>query len=181
MKLIYIAALCLLFSCSNDKSNTNKAETKIENKATKKDSNKISLGQEVPSFVAISIDGETINIDSLKGKVVLLNFFATWCPPCQKEIPHLEKDVWAKFKDKDFRLISFAREHKSKEILKFRKDKNLSFSLVADSTRAVYSKFAESGIPRNYIISKEGKVIFVGSGYDEKELAKIIKTIEENL
>jgi len=172
MKLIYLAIIALLFSCSNEKS---------KSKNTSEDSNIIKIGQTVPSFNTTSIEGELINIDSLKGKIVLLNFFATWCPPCQKEIPHLENDVWAKYKNKDFKLISIAREHKTKEIIKFKKDKNLSFSLVADSTRAIYSKFAKSGIPRNYIISKTGKVIYIGSGFSDEELVKMKKVIEENL
>src|SRR5438552_18915040 len=68
------------------------------------------VGDAVPQFTVQTVDGQTLTPESLKGKVVLLNFFATWCGPCNAEMPHLQK-LYERFKDKPFVLMSVGREH----------------------------------------------------------------------
>ena len=61
---------------------------------------KVKIGDAVPDFTVVTANGKLAAAD-LKGKVVLINFFATWCPPCRTELPVLEKQVWEKYKDND--------------------------------------------------------------------------------
>jgi peroxiredoxin len=137
------------------------------------------VGQNVPAFSVTTLDGKTINIADLKGKVVLLNFFATWCGPCMLEMPVVEKEIWQKYKGDNFVVLALGREHSKDELEKFNKEKGFTFLIAPDPKRGVYSLFAKETIPRNYLINKEGKIIWQGIGYSKEEFAKLIVEIEK--
>ena len=141
----------------------------------------LKTGDMVPEFKVTTLDGNDIAISELKGKIILINFFATWCGPCMKELPEVEKQLWPKFKDQNFVLVSIGREHTTEELIKWNKKKGFTFPIAADPKREVYSKFASQYIPRNFIVDKTGKIIWQGVGFNQKELDEIMKTIEENL
>ncbi|MCY1635808.1 TlpA family protein disulfide reductase [Marinifilum sp. D737] len=138
-------------------------------------------GDKVPEFTVTTLDGKEISIKDLKGKVVLINFFATWCGPCMKELPEVQKQLWPKFKDENFTLISIGREHTKDQLTKWNQKKGFTFPIAPDPKREVYSKFASQYIPRNFIVDKTGKIIWQGVGFDQKEMDQMIKTIQENL
>ena len=145
------------------------------------DFNLVKLGDVVPNFDIKTIDGNRFNIEDYRGKTVLLNFFATWCPPCVKELPELEKQIWLEFKDKDFTVLVIGRGHNKKEVKQYRNKKNYSFPMAPDKDKAIYEKFFTKYIPRNVVINKEGKIIYLEHGYTEEEFGKLIKLIEEEL
>ncbi|WP_282015941.1 TlpA family protein disulfide reductase [Marinifilum flexuosum] len=138
-------------------------------------------GDKVPEFTVTTLDGKEVSIKDLKGKVVLINFFATWCGPCMKELPEVQKQLWPKFKDEKFAMVSIGREHTKDELTKWNQKKGFTFPIAPDPKREVYSKFASQYIPRNFIVDKTGKVIWQGVGFDQKELDQMIKAIQENL
>jgi len=140
------------------------------------ESEKIKKGDAIPVFTLQGHES-VLSSEDLKGKVVLVNFFATWCPPCVKELPHLQKEVWEKYKDhKDFVLLVIGREHSAEELEKFGKDRKLDLPFYPDPEREVYSQFAANTIPRNYLIDKNGKVVYASSGFntDDFEALKIL-------
>lgn len=142
---------------------------------------KVKVGDDSPAFRVITPDGEVTNED-LRGKLVLINFFATWCPPCIKELPVLQKDVWEKFKgNDDFVLLVVGREHTMKELNEFAKSKGFDLPFCPDEKRAVFGQFATQSIPRNYVIDKKGKVIYASKGYNHQEFEQMISIIENNL
>src|ERR1051325_6841084 len=71
------------------------------------------IGQVAPAFKITTLDGKEFNIENQRGKVLLVNFFATWCGPCLAEMPRLEKEIWQKYQKKQdtFSFISVGREH----------------------------------------------------------------------
>src|SRR5437660_2140915 len=77
------------------------------------------VGQQVPEFGWTTLDGQKFDAKTLHGKVVLVNFFATWCGPCMEEMPHLQKDIFQQFKDKNFVMVSIGREHNDAELKEF--------------------------------------------------------------
>jgi len=140
-----------------------------------------SIGQPVPAFSVVCISGEEYNIEQLRGKVVLINFFATWCVPCMAEMPELEKQIWQRYKNEDFVVISIGREHTTKQLKKFNKKKKFSFPIAADPDRKIYSLFAGQYIPSNYLIDKHGRIFYQSIGFDQDEFGVLIKTIENEL
>jgi len=141
----------------------------------------VKVGDSVPAF-NLNSEESVVSAESLKGKVVLINFFATWCPPCVKELPHLEKEVWGPFKEhKDFVLLVVGREHSQKDIEQFAKTRGLDLPFYPDPDREMFSLFAKQNIPRNYIIDKQGKIVYSAVGFNENEFNKMKEILQKHL
>ncbi len=140
----------------------------------------VNVGDAVPSFKLEKSSGG-IASNELKGKVVLINFFATWCPSCVKELPQLQDKVWNKYKDNsNFELLVVGREHTEQELAKFTKDK-YTMPFYPDEGRKTYQLFAENTIPRNYIIDKDGKIVYILTGYSEDDFNEMLKVLDRLL
>lgn len=141
----------------------------------------VKEGDQVPNFSVLTLDGKELAINDLKGKVVLINFFATWCGSCMEELPEIESKLWPKFKDKSFVMLSIGREHTKEDLMKWNQKKGFTFLIAPDPKREVYAKFASQYIPRNFIVDKKGEIVWQGVGFNQKELAHMMKVIQENL
>lgn len=144
------------------------------------DADIIKVGDTMPAFTIVSDNGAEFKSVSLQGKVVLLNFFATWCPPCQKELAAIQETLWPKYQNNvNFVMLVIGREHSDEELLTYNEKKGFEFPLYPDKDRAVYSKFAKSLIPRVYLVGKDGKVIYAAKGFNETEFAELMKHIDK--
>lgn len=141
----------------------------------------VKTGQQVPAFTVKMFDGSTINIQDLKGKVVLLNFWATWCPPCRQELTRVQKDIIDRFKGQDFVFLPISRQEKYETVKAFRERTGYTFPMGLDTDRKVYSLFAKETIPRNFVIGKDGKIVFMEIGYSEESFQELIREIEKAL
>lgn len=151
-------------------------------KAQDDNSDIVKVGQAMPAFTIVSDNGKTISSTELKGKVVLITFFATWCPPCQKELPEIQKQIWDKYKNnKNFRLLVIGREHNDAELTKYNEKKGFTFPLYPDKNRKIFGSFAQNLIPRNYLIDKDGKVIYTSKGYTSEEFTQLQNKLAEAL
>lgn len=136
----------------------------------------VKIGQTAPDFTFAPENGKSTKLSDLKGKVVWINFFATWCGPCRKELPHLQKEVYDKLKNNpQFELVILGREHSWEEINKFTKENNYNMPFYPDAGRKVFSLYAKQNIPRNFIIDKEGKIAITSTGFTEKEFEEIVE------
>ncbi|MHC8947469.1 TlpA family protein disulfide reductase [Sphingobacterium hungaricum] len=143
---------------------------------------RVSKGQQGPAFEVVDQSGNRMTSESLKGKVVLINFFATWCPPCRQELPRLQKEIYDKNKDRsDFEVMVLAREEGWDKLNPFIQSNSYTFPIYPDLNRGVYGLFAENTIPRNVVLDKEGKIIYLSIGFSDKEFDKLIKTIDKEL
>lgn len=138
------------------------------------------LGQQVPSFELETIDGKAISNKDLEGKIILLNFWATWCGPCLKEFPELNEFA-SKQNPELFEVIALARGEDKTKVDDFRKSNDYVFTFVSDLDKTVYSNFATKYIPRNVVLNAEGKIIFQLTGYDLEEIKKMKKLIEKEI
>ena len=142
----------------------------------------LKKGDVMPKFeLASSVYGDIKPAD-LKGKVVLINLFATWCGPCQTELAEVQETLWPKYKDnQDFVMLVIGREHTDEQLQKYNERKQFTFPLYPDPKRDVFSLFAEQYIPRAYLFDKEGKLIHSSVGYTEEEFQLLMETIESAL
>ncbi len=138
--------------------------------------------QVVPSFKFEISKGKTVSFSEYRGKVVLINFFATWCGPCLRELPLVQEQIWNKHKDDPkFAMLTFGREHSWEEVLKFGKDKSFTFPLLPDPKRNVYGLFATELIPRSFLIDTDGKIIYLSEGFEEPHFIELKELIDKLL
>ena len=156
-------------------------KAKAQDRPTPEQATLVKDGQKAPLFEVQMFDGSTIKLADLKGKVVLLNFWATWCPPCRAELARVEKDIIEKFKGQDFVFIPVSRGEKRETVAAFREKMGYTFPMGLDTDGRVYAEYAQTYIPRNFLIGKDGKVVKASVGYNEVEFAELIKLIEEQL
>jgi len=138
----------------------------------------VSVGDKAPDFTVKTIEDKTLCLEELKGKYVLINFFATWCKPCMEEMPLIEKHIQQRFDNNDLVVIAIGREHNINELELFNQRKKFSFHIAADPKRNIYSMYAQKFIPRLYLVDKTGKLIYAHSGYKKSEFDKLINLLE---
>ena len=141
----------------------------------------IKQGQKAPDFTVEMVDGDKVTLSSLKGKIVLINFWATWCPPCREEFKRVQKDLIDHFKGQDFVFLPISRGEKKSTVDSFRDKQGYTFPMGLDPTQEIYKKYASNYIPRNFVVGKDGKVIYVSVGYEAKEFEAMVKAIEAAL
>jgi thiol-disulfide isomerase/thioredoxin len=141
-----------------------------------------AIGSQVPEFSFEIRPGEVQKISDYRGKVVQITFFATWCGPCRKELPHISREIYKKYADnKEFFLLVLGREHSWDEVNKFRKEQKFLMPLYPDPGRKIFSLFAGQNIPRNFLIDRNGKIIFASVGFNDQDFGNLKKEIEKQL
>lgn len=144
----------------------------------------IRVGQTVPDIKWTQTDGKTVSIKDLRGKVVMLQFTASWCGVCRKEMPFIERDIWQKHKDnKEFYLVGIDRDEPKATVEAFAKQTGVTYPLVLDPGADLFAKFAlrESGITRNVLVDRDGKIVMTTRLYNEKEFQKLVGKIDSLL
>ena len=138
-------------------------------------------GMEAPNFTVEMFDGESIRLSDLRGKVVLVNFWATWCPPCREELARVQTDIIDRFAGQDFVFLPISRGEEYQTVAAFRKRMGYTFPMGLDPDPKIFRRYAQKAIPRNFLIDRDGKVVLASIGYDKKEFAHLIETIEKTL
>ena len=154
---------------------------KAQQRPTPEQATIVKDGQKAPNFEVQMFDGSTVKLSDLKGKVVLLNFWATWCPPCRAELSRVEKDIIEKFKGEPFVFLPVSRGENRATVAAFREKMGYTIPMGLDTDGRVYAEYAQTYIPRNFLIDKNGVVVKASVGYDEAEFAELIKLIEKEI
>lgn len=140
------------------------------------------VGDDVPQFSFEIEKGKQVNISDYKGKLILINLFATWCPPCNTELPLVQKQIWEKYgSNSGFAFFVFGREEGWDKLIPYKEKKGFTFPILPDADRAIFKKFATQGIPRNIIADENGKIIYQSIGYTEKEFAEMVALIDRRM
>ena len=131
----------------------------------------VKIGEKAPNIQLQLIDGKNIRLSDLQGKVVVLQFTASWCSVCRKEMPHLEKEVWLPNKDKNFILIGIDYDEPLETVVAFQKQMKTTYPMALDPGAEIFSQFAlkQSGVTRNVVIDKEGTIVYLTRLFDKDE------------
>lgn len=164
------AILLLLPACGSRSASASEEQTTL-----------VKAGEEAPDFTVELFDGSQVTLSSLRGKVVLLNFWATWCPPCREELKRVQREIIDRFADRDFVFLPISRGEKREAVAAFREKAGYTFPMGLDPAQTIYDRYASNYIPRNFLIDRDGRVVLASVGYDNEEFEELIRTIEKTL
>lgn len=153
---------------------SNEKTTQEENKLTSQqinnpveveESNEVGIrkGEIAPDFELTTLDGETVQLSEYKGKRVMLNFWATWCPPCRAEMPDMEK--FQKNKDVQVLAVNLTETESNQDnVQKFVDELNLTLTTPLDDQSAVSNEYKVMAYPTTYMIDSNGRIQFITMG-----------------
>ena len=143
----------------------------------------VKTGDMAPDFVINEAGGKQYKLSDLRGKVVMLQFTASWCSVCRTEMPIIEKEIWQEKKNAGLIVLGIDRDESVEKVLKFQKDIGVTYPLVLDPGADIFGLFAEkaAGVTRNVIIDRTGKIIFLTRLYERSEFDQMKKVIFKEL
>ncbi len=144
----------------------------------------VKVGDVAPNFSMKLIDGKSVHLSDFKGKIVMLQFTASWCGVCRKEMPFIERDIWIRHKNNpNFVLLAIDRDEPLETVIKFAKSIPITYPIGLDPKADIFALYAvrEAGITRNVIIGKDGKILMLTRLYDELEFKNMTQLIDELL
>lgn len=124
----------------------------------------LDAGARLPEIGLIDLAGRRVDIASLKGKVVLVDFWASWCAPCKQEMPVLER-LYQKYKDRGLVIVGVSVDQESTNVGAFLKQLKVSFPIVHDKAHDVANRFRPPRMPSSYIVDRNGVVRHVHGGF----------------
>ncbi|MFA9371981.1 MAG: TlpA family protein disulfide reductase [Labilibaculum antarcticum] len=143
----------------------------------------VKVGDVAPDFEMNLTDGNKLKLSDLKGKVVMLQFTASWCGVCRKEMPFIEREIWQEHKKKDFALYALDLDEPLEKAEKLILATGITYPVALDDGAEIFTKYAhkESGVTRNVIINREGEIIYLTRLFNHEEFEAMKKAIEEEL
>lgn len=145
---------------------------------------KVKTGETAPGFTIEMTDGKSLDLGSLSGKTILLQFLSTTCPVCREESPAIEKEIWQLHKDdSNFYLLGIDLMEEKESVTKYIDELNLSYPIGLDKDGEIFRLYAKenSGVTRNVLIGKNGKILMLTRLFERKEFEELKKAIEEDL
>jgi peroxiredoxin len=136
-------------------------------------------GKDAPTFKLDGLDGKPVSLADLKGKVVVLDLWATWCPPCRASLPHLNK-LWDAMKAKDVKIYAVNEQEEKKTVQGFVDSTKLTVPVLLDSEGKVGGQYGANAIPETVVVGKDGKVKKVFVGFDPNSTPEELKKAIED-
>lgn len=144
----------------------------------------VKVGDQAPDIDILYTDGTQKKLSDFRGKTVMLQFTASWCGVCRKEMPFIEKDIQQKYKDNpDFVLIGIDLKESKEKTIQFAKDLKITYPLTLDPEgKSFYSYAAQgAGVTRNIIIDKNGKITYLTRLYTPEEFNGMLQEIKKQV
>jgi len=132
-----------------------------------------------PYFAAVTPEGKKVSLDDLKGKLVILNFWATWCPPCRLEMPSMEK-IYNEFKGGGLEVVAINFMEGPESIKSFLKENDLTFTVLMDKAGEISQSYGVHALPITFLIGRKGNVLARSIGYKDwhnKKTRKFISSL----
>lgn len=190
--LMACLSVFVLMSCTGNKTDnreqTNEelnSEALLEGEASENADDErgyiVKVGDMAPDFEMTLSNGERVQLSSLRGKVVMLQFTASWCGVCRKEMPYIESDIWAKHKDNtDFALYGIDREEPVEKINELIEKTGVTYPIGLDPEADIFKLYAEekAGITRNVIIDRDGRIVMLTRLFEMDEFNEMVGVID---
>lgn len=129
-----------------------------------------------PDFQLTNLDGELVRLSDFKGEVVVVNFWATWCPPCRAEMPSMQH-AWDKLQDQDVMLLAIHVGGNEDKIWSFVGDYEINFPILIDADSSVADAWPMKGLPSTFVIDPQGRIAYRAIGGREWDDADILAII----
>ena len=142
---------------------------------------RVAVGQQAPDFTVEMTDSTHVTLSDLRGRVVLLNFWATWCPPCREELSHVQQQVIDRFAGEEFVFLPISRGEERAAVEAFRAKTGYAFPMGLDTDETIYKRYATRFIPRNFLIDRTGRVVKATVGYDDEEFAELLRAADAEI
>lgn len=167
----------------DEEDNQDKVKEEDDNKDTEKEPEltltPINIGEKAPNFTLENLNGENVSLEDYRGKIVFINFWATWCPPCRKEMPDLNK-LYLDNKEKDFVVLAVDVGESKSQVAKFIEDGGYQFPVVLDKNSDVATRYFLTGIPKTVVVDEEGVIRFVKIGMMVyPEMSQILESVRK--
>lgn len=137
-------------------------------------------GDMAPEIASQLMDGGEVSLQALRGNVVLVNFFASWCPPCRKELPELNK-LYQQESAQNLHVLGINLDQDRANAERMIKEFSLSFPVVFDPNKNIIKAYKGKTMPVSYIINRKGRIQHVIYGYAEKKLPAIKQAVQRAL
>ena len=140
---------------------------------------RVAVGDPVPEFNLTDLDGRTWSSEELKGSVYILQFTASWCGVCRKEMPHLEERVWQRFKDNGLQLLGVDLDEPATKVRDLVDDTGVTYPVCLDPGGALFAEVTvpKAGVTRNVVVDREGNIAFLTRLFDEAEFEAMIDAV----
>lgn len=192
MKRLFFPTLMLIMTTSCGKTNTSVStmtssettEVEVKDTIVYEHDYLVKVGDAAPDFSLPMTDGTTFTLSEQRGKVVMLQFTASWCGVCRKEMPHIESQIWQRHKDnKDFVLVGVDREETKEVVDAYTQKVGTTYPMALDTAANAFASYAlrKSGITRNVLINRDGKIVKLTRLYNEEEFSDLVKAIDSLL
>lgn len=135
--------------------------------------------EEAEDFTLKTLKGETVSLKDYRGRLIFLNFWATWCGPCRAEMPSMQR-LWEEFKEEDFVILAINIQEESKLVSSFMNERGLSFPVLLDEKGKVARTYGVRGIPTTFFLNPEGEIIGKAVGardWDSEESFELIREL----
>ena len=184
---IFAAALAIFTACNNThKKSEAPATEQVEAQDTIVYEHQylVKVGDMAPDFTLKYTDGTEFTLSQQRGKVVMLQFTASWCGICRGEMPHIESRIWQPHKDNaDFVLVGVDREESREVVEEYTAKLGTTYPMLLDENGDAFASYAlrKSGITRNVLIDREGKIVMLTRKFKSEEFAALVEKINAML
>lgn len=143
---------------------------------------RVAVGYEIPSYAAQSLDGDSVSLQGLQGKVVLMNVWATWCHPCREEIPELQA-LHTKYGPRGLDVVGVSIDSRDDDttIRDFLKEFGMTYTIWRDPDERVSAQFLILGVPTTYLVDRKGVLRWRTTGPIHPGDTTLVKAIETAL
>ncbi len=141
-------------------------------------------GEQAPDFTTTIYEGEEVTLSELRGKVIMLQFTASWCGICRHEMPFIEKDIWLKHKDnEDFVLMAVDLKETDEKIALMKEVTGISYPIARDPEAKIFDLYNlhGAGVTRNVLIDRDGRIVMRTRRFQEEEFTALVAKIDEML